>query len=232
MNKMALQKTKPVLVFDVNETLLDMTPLKKSVNALLGNDQGFRIWFGTLLHYSTVSNSINEYHDFGTIAGATLAMAATSMNKKVDEDEIKEALSTIKTLQAYPDVENGLQLLKDSGFRLATLTNSPPHALKQQLINSNLTDYFEQALSIDSLKKYKPAAETYLWAAKELTVKPEEMLMIAAHGWDLAGASHAGLATCFIAREGQSLYTLSSTPDFEATDILAMAEQLVATYSE
>jgi 2-haloacid dehalogenase len=28
-------------------------------------------------------------------------MAATSMNRKVDEDEIKEALSTIKTLQAY-----------------------------------------------------------------------------------------------------------------------------------
>jgi 2-haloacid dehalogenase len=51
------------------------------------------------------------------------------------------------------------------------------------------------------------------------------------HGWDLAGASHAGLATCFIAREGQSLY-ISSTPDFEATDILAMAEQLVAAYSE
>jgi 2-haloacid dehalogenase len=55
---------------------------------------------------------------------------------------------------------------------LATLTNAS--LLKQQLINSNLTDYFEQALSIDSLKKYKPAAETYLWAAKELAVKPEE----------------------------------------------------------
>jgi 2-haloacid dehalogenase len=48
--------------------------------------------------------------------GATLAMAATSMNRKVDEDEIKAALSTIKTLQAYPDVEKGLQLLKDNGL--------------------------------------------------------------------------------------------------------------------
>jgi 2-haloacid dehalogenase len=56
------------------------------------------------------------------------------------------------------------------------------------------------------------------------------MLMIAAHGWDLARASHAGLATCFIVREGQSLYTLSSKPDFVANDILAMAEKLVATY--
>ena len=229
---MSLQKNKPVLVFDVNETLLDMTPLKKSVNGLLGNDQGFRIWFGMLLHYSIVSNSINEYHDFGTIAGATLSMAATSLHKKVSEVEIKETLSKIQTLQAYPDVEKGLKLLKDHGFRVVTLTNSPPHALKQQLINSNLTEYFEQALSIDSLKKYKPEAATYLWAAKELAAQPDEMLMIAAHGWDLAGASHAGLATCFIAREGQSLYTLSSKPDFEATDILAMAEQLVTAYSE
>jgi 2-haloacid dehalogenase len=162
MKKMT-QKTKPVLVFDVNETLLDMTPLKKSVNALLDNEQGSA---SGLAHYYTtplyriVSTSIMTL----VLLGATLAMAATSMNRKVDEDEIK-ALSTIKTLQAYPDVEKGLQLLKDNGFRLATLT-TPSLALKQQLINSNLTDYFEQALSIDSLKKYKPAAETYLWAAK------------------------------------------------------------------
>jgi 2-haloacid dehalogenase len=59
----------------------------------------------------------------------------------------------------------GLQLLKDNGFRLATLTNSPPLALKQQLINSNLTDYFEQALSMIVLKNTNQP-ETYLWAAK------------------------------------------------------------------
>lgn len=229
---MNIQKRKPVLVFDVNETLLDMTPLKKAVNALLNEEQGFRIWFGMLLHYSTVSNSINEYYNFTTIAAATLDMAATSLHKKVTEEEIKETLSVIKSLQTYPDVIKGLQLLKENGFRLITLTNSPPSALKEQLKNSNLTDYFEQALSIDTIEKYKPAAETYLWAAEKLAVQAEEMLMIAAHGWDLAGASHAGLATCFIAREGQSLYTLSSKPDFVANDILAMAEKLVATYTE
>lgn len=229
---MNIQKRKPVLVFDVNETLLDMTPLKKAVNALLNEEQGFRIWFGMLLHYSTVSNSINEYYNFTTIAAATLDMAATSLHKKVTEEDIKETLSVIKSLQTYPDVIKGLQLLKENGFRLITLTNSPPSALKEQLKNSNLTDYFEQALSIDTIEKYKPAAETYLWAAEKLAVQAEEMLMIAAHGWDLAGASHAGLATCFIAREGQSLYTLSSKPDFVANDILAMAEKLVATYTE
>jgi 2-haloacid dehalogenase len=88
-----------------------MTPKKKAVNALLNEEQGFRIWFGMLLHYSTVSNSINEYYNFTTIAAATLDMYATSMHKKVTEEEIKETLSVIKSsLQTYPDVIKGLQL--------------------------------------------------------------------------------------------------------------------------
>jgi 2-haloacid dehalogenase len=77
-----------------------------------------------LLHYST-SNSINEYYNFTTIAAATLDMHATSCIKKVTEEEIKETLSVIKSsLQTYPDVIKGLQL-KENGFRLITLTNSP-----------------------------------------------------------------------------------------------------------
>jgi 2-haloacid dehalogenase len=224
-------RKKPVLVFDVNETLLNMSPLKKAVIALLEDEQGFRIWFGMLLHYSTVSNHIGQYHNFSTIAAATLDMAALSLHKKVTEDQIKETLSIITSLKAYPDVIKGLQLLKEHGFRLATLTNSPESALKKQLANSDLTIYFEQALSVDAIKKYKPAKETYLWAAKKLAVEPTELMLIAAHGWDIAGASHAGLATGFIAREGQSLYPLSNKPDYVASDILAMAEQLVAAFN-
>ena len=223
-------KTKPVLVFDVNETLLDMKPLKKAINTLLQQEQGFRIWFGMLLHYSTVSYSIKQYHNFTTIAAATLEMAATSLEVTVTQEEIKKTLSIIKSLQTYPDVVQGLQLLKDNGFRLITLTNSPASALQQQLNNSQITHYFEQALSIDEIAKYKPAQETYLWAATKLAVQPQQMLMIAAHGWDIAGAAHAGLATAFISREGQSIYTLAAAPTFIAADILAIAKQLVAAY--
>jgi 2-haloacid dehalogenase len=223
-------RRKPVIVFDVNETLLDMAPLKTNINNLLEEPQAFRIWFGMVLHYSLVENCTDQYHDFSTIAEAVLKMSAASLNKTVSDENMKKALSAIKSLKAYPDVEKGLTLLKENGFRLATLTNSPENALKEQLINSNLTDHFEQALSINAIEKYKPLAETYLWAAKKLGVKPEEIIMIAAHGWDLAGATNAGLAIGFIAREGQSLYTLSKKPDFEASDILEMAEKLVATY--
>jgi 2-haloacid dehalogenase len=222
--------TKPVIIFDVNETLLDMAPLKNNINSLLEEPQAFRIWFGMVLHYSLVENCTNQYHDFSKIAAAVLKMTADSLGKTVSTEDMIKALSAIKSLKAYPDVEKGLTLLKENGFRLATLTNSPENALKEQLINSNLTDHFEQALSINAIEKYKPAAETYLWAAKKLAVKPQEMIMIAAHGWDLAGAANAGLATGFIAREGQSIYSLSSLPNYEAKDIYEMALVLVEKY--
>lgn len=219
--------TKPVLLFDVNETLLDMTPLKNAINTLLEEPMAFKIWFGMVLHHSLVDNCTNQYHDFSTIAVAMLKMTATSLNKTVTDDETKKTLSVIRHLKAYPDVLNGLQLLKENGFRLATLTNSPENALKEQLINSNLTDIFELALSIDTIKKYKPDPKTYKWAATQLDQEPQNIIMIAAHGWDLAGAINAGLQTGFVAREGQSIYSLCDNPNYEAKDIYEMALVLI-----
>lgn len=227
---MNLKNTKPVLLFDVNETLLDMTPLKNAINTLLEEPLAFKIWFGMVLHHSLVDNCTNQYHDFSTIAAAMLKMTATSLNKTITEDETKKTLSVIRNLKAYPDVLKGLQLLKENGFRLATLTNSPENALKEQLINSNLTDVFELALSIDTIKKYKPDPQTYEWAATKLGQEPQNIIMIAAHGWDLAGAINAGLQTGFVAREGQSLYSLSDNPTFQAKDIYEMALVLIEEY--
>ncbi len=59
-------------MFDVNETLVDMTYVKKKVNNALGSKRGFKLWFTQLLQYSLVDTITGSYHDFGAIAGATL----------------------------------------------------------------------------------------------------------------------------------------------------------------
>jgi len=224
---MQLKKTS-VILFDVNETLIDMSPLKKRVNHLLGTKNGFRIWFGMLLQYSLVDNCTNQYHDFSVIASATLGMAARSLNITIEQKEILAALSVIKELEAYPEVEKGLKILQKGGFRLATLTNSPARVLLEQLDNSRLTEYFELKLSIDTIKKYKPAKQTYHWAAKQLKVNPDEIIMVAAHGWDIAGALQAGLQAGFIERKGQSLYPLATMPYFIGKDLIEIANSIVS----
>ena len=86
----------PLIVFDVNETLLDMSALKSEINNLLGSSKGFRIWFGMLLHYSLVDNSTGAYHDFVSIANATLDMTAKTLKTDVDEKKKKAVLATLK----------------------------------------------------------------------------------------------------------------------------------------
>lgn len=226
MNKSNL----PVILFDVNETLLDMSALKKKINSLLNSSKGFRIWFGMLLHYSLVDNCTNNYHDFSAIAEATLDMAAKALEAEIDQKEKKEALQTIKELSAYDDVPKGLKQLKENGFRLATLTNSPLPTLTAQLQSAKLTEYFEATLSIDRIKKYKPALETYQWAAKQLSVTVSDVVLVAAHGWDIAGALQAGLQAAFIERKGQSLYPLSPKPAFTGKDLTKIASQIIAYY--
>ena len=220
-------KRPSVILFDVNETLMDMSPLKKKVNDMLDSKRGFRIWFGMLLQYSLVDNCTGQYHDFSTISDATLDMAAKALEKEIEGDEKKEALALMKKLSAYADVEKGLKLLKEAGFRLATLTNSPMPTLTAQLQHSGLTTYFEATLSIDAVQKYKPAPESYQYAARTLGVSTSEIIMVAAHGWDIAGAMQAGLQAAFIERKGQSLYPLALKPQFVCKNLVDFANAII-----
>jgi 2-haloacid dehalogenase len=220
--------TRPaVILFDVNETLLDMRPLRKKINNLLDSKYGFRIWFGMLLHYSLVDNSAKEYHDFASIANATLDMVSKALGKEIDEKEKKKALVLIRKLSAYSDVEKGLKLLKDAGYRLATLSNSPSQTLIVQLEYAGINNYFEAMLSIDAIKKYKPSLETYQYAAQTLGVNTNQVLMVAAHGWDIAGALQAGMKAAFVERKGQSLYPLSPTPQYIGKDLVEIAKAII-----
>ena len=64
-----------------------------------------------------------------------------------------------------------------------------------------------------------------------MSVNISEAILVAAHGWDVAGALQAGMQAAFIKRKGQSLYPLSPKPGFIAKDIVDVANQIIAHYN-
>jgi 2-haloacid dehalogenase len=220
-------KKPTVIVFDVNETLLDMTDVKKKVNNALGSKRGFKLWFTQLLQYSLVDTVTGNYHNFGDIAGATLEMTALALETDLKKDDKKEIVAAMKSLPPYDDVKEGLQLLKDAGFRLVTVTNSAKDTLHQQLKHAGLANYFETTLSVDEFKLYKPHTEVYQKVLSQLGVSPQESLMVAAHGWDIAGALASGMQAAFIERKGQSLYSLSPKPQYTGKDLVEVAKAII-----
>ncbi|MBU1820946.1 MAG: haloacid dehalogenase type II [Bacteroidetes bacterium] len=220
-------KKPQVLLFDVNETLLDLSSMKTEINDSLGHEFAFNQWFAMLLHYSLVSNETNLYQPFGAVGKATLRMAAQALGCEVSDEEIGRLVKLILQRPPHPEIFENLTRLQNKGYRLATLTNSAEDALKKQMEFAELTPFFEALLSVDAVGKYKPHPDTYRMAARHLNVPMEEILMVAAHGWDIAGAGSAGMQTAFLARPGQALYPLAPQPHYLASDLAQLTDQLI-----
>ena len=217
-----------VILFDVNETLLDLNPLNKSISAALdGRDDLLPLWFSTMLHHSLVDSATGRYHPFGEIGVAALMMVAETNGIDLTEEKAREAIVTpLRSLPPHPDVKDALKKLRAQGYKLVSLTNSSNKGVKTQFENAGLTDLFDERLSIEDIKIYKPHLETYRWAVKKLGVQPEEAMMVAAHGWDCAGIKAAGLQAVFVARPGKAIYPLALKPDLVVKDLNEFVEKL------
>lgn len=219
------------IVFDVNETLLDLSALDREFERVFGNASRRGDWFAQVLQNSMVASITGKYDDFGRIAGAALEMTARRYGIDLHQEERSFILSGIRSLPAHPDVKSGLDRLMDAGFRLYTLTNSPPQVVEAQLKNAGLNNYFERSLSVDSIKRFKPDAEVYRMTARELGVPVEQVRLVAAHDWDIAGALLAGCEAAFIARPGKVLNPLMPVPDIIGSDLTEVAERIVTADS-
>ncbi len=217
------------LFFDVNETLIDIIPLRKAAADRLGGGkaQADR-WFSGLLHYSLVETLCGGGKDFAEIGAAVLAMQVAEDGGTIKQDEalelIKQGLSQSK---AHPEVASALERLHAHGFTLVALTNSGGKSLAERLESQNIAQYFSAMLSVQETGAYKPDQRTYRYALDKTGAEKETSIMIAAHPWDLMGARSIGLATAFIARARTSPYPLAEEPDISATDIAELADILL-----
>jgi 2-haloacid dehalogenase len=130
-------------------------------------------------------------------------------------------------LPPHADVRDGLQVMRDAGLRLVTLTNSAPTAVQQQLTNAGLAPFFERSFSVDTVRRFKPAPEAYRSVAEALRVPVDQLRLVAAHAWDIVGALRAGCAAAFVARPGKVLYPLGPQPDIVGPDFRRVAQAIV-----
>jgi 2-haloacid dehalogenase len=221
-------QTKPkVLVFDVNETLLDLNALRPHFTRVFGDGKALDVWFSLLLHYSLVVTVADAYADFGTVGRAVLEMLASTKGIKLSPEDSTRILQGVLSMPVHPDVPEALRRLRAAGFRMVTLTNSSPSAVKAQLQNAGLTQYFDESISVDSVRRFKPDLEVYRSAATHLGAQPGELLLIAAHPWDVFGAMKAGWRAAFVARNGITPLPLGPNPNINGPEMKAIADAIL-----
>jgi 2-haloacid dehalogenase len=202
-----------VIVFDVNETLLDLSKLKPHFAETFGDAAVMSRWFAQLLQLSMIATITEQYHDFGVLAKEALFVTAKRQGVALSNEAKETIVQTLTQLEPHSDVKESLEHLKNAGFRLATLTNSPYHILQKQLSYAGILSFFEQTISVDEVKLFKPHPKVYQMAAEKLGVQQNDLRLVAAHNWDTTGAIRAGCRAAFVARPGMVLGDLDERPD-------------------
>lgn len=221
--------TAPIIVFDVNETLLDITTLEPLFDGLFGDVAMLRQWFADLILYSQTMTLSDLYVPFGELAAGTLLMVGSNHGIAVSDTDIAELKERLGNMPAHPDVIPALTRFRDAGFRLVTLTNSASASSPTPLEKAGINHFFDRHFSVEAVQKFKPAPETYQYVAKELGVETTDLRMVACHLWDIIGAQAAGCKGAFITRPNNAMLPAEGlpAPDFVGRNLGELADQLV-----
>ncbi|MEV8039760.1 haloacid dehalogenase type II [Arthrobacter sp. NPDC080082] len=208
-----------VIVFDVNETLSDMSPMGGRFEEVGAPVELAPLWFASLLRDGFALAAAGSNQDFAAIGAAVLRelFAGAELNRPLD-DAVQHVMDGFGSLGVHPDVPDGIRSLAAAGFRLVTLSNGSVRIAGKLLDDAGIRDSFEALLSVEDAPAWKPARASYEYAADSLGVEPGEMLLVAVHPWDIHGAARAGLRTAWLNRSGHGY-----PAHFEAPDITVAA---------
>jgi 2-haloacid dehalogenase len=219
--------TSRVIAFDVNETLLDLSPLDALFARAFGSAAVRRQWFMQMLQLAFLGGLTGRYIDFTTAQRAALAMIAAMQGVELGDAARDEIVDAMRALPPHPDVEPALSELRAAGLTVAALTNSPLDVARDQLERAGLVDRFDAILSADQVQALKPRPEPYALVARTFGVALEDVRLVAAHDWDVAGALAAGCSAAFVARPGKVLSPLTR-PDIVGDDLAEVARKILS----
>jgi 2-haloacid dehalogenase len=221
----------PLIVFDVNETLLDLETITPIFERIFGERLAMRLWFDDLIIYSEALTLANVYVPFTDIGAAALKMLADTRGIAITDADKTELTEKFSSMPPYREVPNALRKMRDAGFRLFTLTDNLLEIQGKQLERGGIVDLFERRFTADMVKRHKPAPEAYAHVQRELGVTPRDLFMIACHTWDTLGAKAAGWGAALIKRKGNDVLGVGPQPDFVGRDLDEIAQKLERRYS-
>ena len=216
-----------IILFDINETVLNLSTLKPKFKAVFGDESVMGTWFSMLLHSSTVCIMTGVKTDFATLAATMLDSIAVRMNIKLDETMRGDILSGFASLPPHNDIKKALAQLKSAGFRTVAFSNSSLNLISTQMKNAGLMEYFDDIISVEATGSFKPDPNVYKFAANQLNQPLESLRLVATHDWDTHGALSVGMRAAYINRSAAIYHPLYRQPDIYATTMEDIVNQII-----
>ena len=214
-------------VFDVNETMLDLQLLDEKFLEMTGDPAARQEWFSLVIHTALTITATAEYRDFAQIAGACVDVVVENHGRQPDSADRAAVGAALRSLPRIPTSAADYSSCETQDTSSSSW-QTPLATAEAQIENAGLTDVFAEVFSAEQAGILKPAAGAYNHVLQSWGVAASDAVMVAAHDWDIAGATAAGMKTALVTRPGVSPLPAVASPTVSVPDFVRLSEELAA----
>jgi 2-haloacid dehalogenase len=223
-----MTETPAVIVFDVNETLSDLSVMDHRFTEAGAPAQLARLWFATVLREGFALAATGDAARFADIGTEVLTGMLDAAGVSDPAATAARLVSSMADLPLHPDVIQGIRALREAGHRLVTLSNGSANVAKRLTEAAGIDGQFDRFLSVQEAPAWKPHSAAYQYAAQQCQLSEERMFLVAVHPWDVHGAARAGMRTAWVNRTGADYPSYYARPDLTVTALTGLAPVLAA----
>ena len=138
---------------------------------------------------------------------------------QIDTSMKDELLDLYKVLSTFPEVKETLKKLKEKNYKLSILSNGTPSLLKQLVSSNNLESIFDDVLSIEEVKIYKPHPNVYNIPIKKYQIEKNQFAYLSSNTWDVSAAGNFGFNAVWVNRNKNIFDNLDYIPITEINNL-------------
>jgi 2-haloacid dehalogenase len=180
-------------------------------------------WRIRQFEYAWLRTLSGRYVDFWQVTEEALVFAARMLGIELTSDKRRLLMEAYLNINAWPDTVSALKSLKESGVRMAFLSNFTATMLDAAVKKSGLEGIFEPHLTTDRVRAYKPDPRAYRMAIEAFGLRRDEIAFAAFGGWDAFGAKSFGYPTFWVNRLNLPVEELGIAPDAIGTTLHDLA---------
>ena len=207
------------IIFDAYGTLFDVNSAAEKCKDKIGDKwEGFaNYWRTTQLEYTWLRSLMKRHKDFWQVTEDSLDKSMKAY--KIDSSMRNELLNLYKILSPFSEVPEVLKNLKKKNYKLAILSNGTPSLLNELVKSNNLENIFDDILSIEEVKIYKPDSKVYDIPVKKYKIEKNEFAYLSANTWDVSGAGNYGFNPVWVNRNNSIFDNLDYVPKYQIEDL-------------
>ena len=207
------------IIFDAYGTLLDVNSAAEKCKNKIGDKwEPFANYWRTIqLEYTWLRSLMNRHEDFWQITEDSLDKSMKIF--KINTSMKNELLDLYRVLSTFPEVSETLKILKEKKYKLAILSNGTPSLLKELVSSNNLENMFDDVLSVEEVKTYKPHPNVYSIPIKKYQIEKNQFAYLSANSWDVSAAGNFGFNAVWVNRNKNIFDNLDYKPITEINNL-------------